>query len=65
MLNNGILNINLFFIPEQRDVPTTKVGLIAMEMDVMHILHPVRAMNSMQMRMVLIVCLLVVSVEGG
>ena len=35
-----ILNINsLLYIPEQGNVPTTKVGLIKMDMDVMRILH--------------------------
>ena len=60
-----ILNINsLFYIPKQRNVPTTKVGLVKMDMDVMD-MTIVLMLKILQMRMVLMLWLLVVSVEAG
>ena len=60
-----ILNIkSLFYIPKQRNVPPTKVGMIKMEMDVMH-MTDVMMLKSLQMRMVLMLWLLVVCVEAG
>ena len=59
------LNINsLFYIPEQRNVPTIKGGLIKMDIDVIYI-KDVVMLKSLQMRMVLMLWLLVVSVEAG